>query len=248
MSDTTPGLYGSSVGGTVLRAGVAELIGTFVLTLAGISVVVAATVERPIAGSPLDSLAVALAFGLALVALVSALGHVSGAHLNPAVTLALAISGKFGWRYVPAYLAAQLAGACAAAAVVRATYGGVADTEAALGAPGPAHGAGLWQVLAMETVITFVLMFVIVSVATDERVAPAAVGPAVGFALVAAVLIGGPVSGGAVNPARALGPMIVAAHFPAWAAYIVGPVLGATLAALLYSRFLAKADASDTDQ
>jgi MIP family channel proteins len=243
VPDIQRGLYGSSVGGNMVRADVAELVGTFVLTLAGISVAVAATTDRP-AGAPPDLLAVALAFGLVLVALVSALGHVSGAHLNPAVTLALAVSGRFSWRYVPGYVVAQLVGACAAALVVRTTYGAAADSRAALGSPSPAGGASGWQALLVEVVITFVLMLVIVSVATDDRVAPAAVGPAVGFALAAAVLIGSPVSGGAANPARALGPMIIAFDFPAWLVYIVGPILGATLAALLYTRFLAKADAA----
>jgi MIP family channel proteins len=247
LPDLTRGLYGSSVGGNMVRADAAEMIGTFVLTLAGTSVAVAALTDRPV-GAPPDLLAVALAFGLVLVALVSALGHVSGAHLNPAVTLALAASGRFGWRYVPGYVVAQLVGACAAALVVRVTYGGAADSRAALGAPSPADGTGHWQALVIEVVITFILMLVIVSVATDDRVPPAAVGPAVGFALAAAVLIGGPVSGGAANPARALGPMIVAFQFPSWPVYIVGPILGATLAALLYTRFLAEADATVTTE
>jgi glycerol uptake facilitator-like aquaporin len=101
------------------------------------------------------------------------------------------------------------------------------------------------QVLLVEVLITFLLVLVIISVATDERVAAAAVGPAVGFALAAAVLIGGPVSGGAVNPARALGPMIVSGSFTDWWAYILGPVVGAVLAAVTYDRFLAHAAAPD---
>jgi len=198
---------------------------------------VSGALPRAIAGQPADSLAVGLAFGLVLVALVAALGHVSGAHFNPAVTLALAATGKFPWRYAPAYLVSQLVGAVLASLAVWATYGSPARATAALGATIPATSASTIQVLLIEALITFLLVLVIVSVATDDRVPAAAVGPAVGFALAAAVLIGGPVSGGAVNPARALGPMIVSGTFTDWWAYIVGPVAGAIIAAVVYDRF-----------
>ncbi len=95
----------------MVRAAAAELVGTLVLVLVGTAVAVAAILGRQIAGSPYDSLAIALAFGLVLVALVGALGHTSGCHLNPAVTLGLASIGKFPWRYVPVYIAAQMVGA-----------------------------------------------------------------------------------------------------------------------------------------
>ena len=247
MSSPRAGLYGSDIGANMLRAGVAEMIGTFILVFTGTAVAVSGALSRAIAGQPADSLAVALAFGLVLVALVSALGHVSGAHFNPAVTLALSATGKFPWRYVPAYLAAQLVGAVLAALGVWGCFGDAARDKASLGATIPATTTGTGQVLLVEVLITFLLVLVIISVATDERVAAAAVGPAVGFALAAAVLIGGPVSGGAVNPARALGPMIVAGTFTDWWAYILGPVIGAVLAALVYDRFLAHAATPDPE-
>lgn len=242
------GLYGSDLsGGNTRRAATAELIGTFLLVFTGTAVAVSAATGRTIAGQPSNSLAVALAFGLVLVALVSALGHVSGAHLNPAVTVALALTRKFPWRTVPAYVVAQLVGAVLAALAVWAVFGDAARSDAALGATVPATTASVWQVLLVEVAITFLLMFVIISVATDDRVAPAAVGPAVGFALAAAVLIGGPVSGGAVNPARALGPMLVSGSLDAWWTYLVGPLVGAAVAALVYDRFLARASAPEPE-
>ena len=247
MSSPRAGLYGSDIGANMLRAGVAEMIGTFILVFTGTAVAVSGALSRAIAGQPADSLAVALAFGLVLVALVSALGHVSGAHFNPAVTLALSATGKFPWRYAPAYLLAQLVGAVLAALGVWGCFGDAARDQASLGATIPATTAGAGQVLLVEVLITFLLVLVIVSVATDDRVAAAAVGPAVGFALAAAVLIGGPISGGAVNPARALGPMIVAGTFTEWWAYILGPVIGGVLAAVVYDRFLAHAATPDPE-
>lgn len=245
---TSRGLYGSEIGANMARAGVAELLGTFLLVFAGTAVAVSGALGRSIAGQPADSLAVALAFGVVLVALASALGHVSGAHLNPAVTLALAVTGKFPWRYTPAYVVAQLLGAILASLAVWGCFGQAARDDASLGATIPATGTGPLQVLLVEVLITFLLVLVIVSVATDDRVAPAAVGPAIGFALAAAVLIGGPVSGGAVNPARALGPEIVSGTFTSFWAYIVGPVVGAVVAAVVYDRFLADATTPDPEE
>lgn len=127
-------------------------------------------------------------------------------------------------------------------------FGDEARANGALGATAPAPTASTGQVLLVEVLITFLLVLVIMSVATDDRVAPAAVGPAIGFALAAAVLIGGPVSGGAVNPARALGPEIVSGTFTGWWAYIVGPVVGALLAAVIYDRVLGKASTPDPEE
>lgn len=233
------GLYGSSTTQNIPRVAVAELIGTYLLVLAGTSVAVAALLDQPIAGGTADSLAIALAFGLALVALVNALGHVSGAHLNPAVTVALAVTGTFPWRYVPAYLAAQLLGAVLASLTVWLTYGDAARDSASLAATLPGGGVSTLTVFVIEAVVTFFLVLTIVSVATDQRVPKAAAGVTVGFTLAVCVLIAGPLSGGAVNPARALGPMIVSGDLDGFWAYIVGPLLGGVAAALLYARFLA---------
>jgi hypothetical protein len=108
------GLYGSQIDAShIVGAAIAELVGTFILVFGGTAVAVGAILARPTAGPAYDSLAVALAFGLALVAVVAAVGHVSGAHVNPAVTLGMAVTKKFPWNYVPHYVGAQLVGAVA---------------------------------------------------------------------------------------------------------------------------------------
>ena len=240
------GLYGSQVDSSnLMGSAVAELIGTFILVFTGCAVAVAAILQRSTAGPAFyDSLAVALAFGLALAAIVAAIGHVSGAHVNPAVTLGLAVTNKFSWQYVPIYIGAQLVGAIVGAIAVWICYGEAAREAAALAATFPTEGVGDIRALLAEILVTFILMFVIISVATDER-APAGVAPlAVGFALACGVFIAGPITGGSLNPARTLGPMVVAGQFSAVWVYVVGPIVGAVLAALVYDRFVSPADAT----
>jgi MIP family channel proteins len=241
MADST-GLYGSSTAANIPRVIVAELIGTYFLVLSGISVVVAAALNLPIAGLPANSLAVALSFGLVLIALVFALGHISGAHFNPAVTIALAVTRKFPFKYAPFYLIAQMGGAILAAYTVLYMFGEKSKTIASLGATLPAAGVDAWRVLVVEAVVTFLLMIVIMAIATDSRSPKAAAGTAIGFTLAIGVLVAGPLTGGAVNPARALGPMIASGKYTAYWAYIAGPLLGAVWAAVLYSFVLAGAE------
>jgi MIP family channel proteins len=238
--DADGGLFGSDTGANMAVAAAAELIGTFLLIFCGTAVAVAAGLQRPTAGGAYDSLAVALGFGLMLSAVVAALGHVSGAHVNPAITIGLAITRKFPRSFVPAYLAAQLIGAVLGSLAVWLTFGGAARDKLRLGATAPTAGVGDLRAIAVEALVTFVLAFVVVSVATDKRAAVATAPLAVGFALTAGVLIAGPITGGAVNPARALGPMIVSGSFTSFYVYIVGPIIGGVVAALTYDRFIAK--------
>jgi MIP family channel proteins len=238
------GLYGSQIDQShIIGAAIAELVGTFVLVYGGTAVAVGAILARPTAGPPYDSLAVALAFGLALAAVVASVGHVSGAHVNPAVTIGMAATKKFPWQFVPHYVVAQLVGAVLAALATWVTFGGAgARSEAKLAATYPAQGVGDLQALVVEIFITFILVFVVMAVATDDR-APAAIAPiTVGFALAVGVFIAGPVTGGSVNPARSLGPMLVAGDLTSFWLYILGPLIGGTLAALLYDRTLAQTE------
>ncbi|MCA1715783.1 MAG: aquaporin [Actinobacteria bacterium] len=242
----TQGLYGSQIDASnMLGAAVAELVGTFILVFTGCAVATAAVLQSSTAG-PLsyDSLAVALAFGLALTVVVAAIGHVSGAHVNPAVTLALAATKKFPWQFVPIYVGAQLVGAILGAIAVWITYGEPGRELADVGATFPVEDVGDIQAFVVEVLVTFILVFVVISVATDDR-APAGVAPlAVGFALACGVLIAGPVTGGSLNPARTLGPMILAGRFDAVWVYILAPIVGAVLAALVYDRFASQSDAT----
>jgi MIP family channel proteins len=210
------------------------MIGTFLLVLVGTAVASAAVLGKSTAGPAYDSLSVALAFGLILIPIVGSLGQISGAHVNPAVTLGLAVARKFPWSYVPGYMLSQLIGAIVAALAVWAAYGNGAYVDAHLGAPAPVHGASALQVLLVEALIAFILVFTVISTATDERVPKGTTAVAIGFALAAGVLLGGPVSGGAGNPARALGPMIVTGTFPIWFFYTVGPLVGGVAAAFAY--------------
>ncbi|MDQ3864248.1 MAG: aquaporin, partial [Actinomycetota bacterium] len=228
------GLYGSQIDAShIVGAAIAELAGTFILVFGGTAVAVGAILSRPTAGAAYDSLAIALAFGLSLAIVVAAIGHVSGAHVNPAVTLGMAVTGKFPWQYTPHYIVAQLVGAVLAALATWLAFGGAgARSEAKLAATYPAQGVGDLQAFVVEILITFILVFVVMSVATDER-APAAIAPiAVGFALAVGVFIAGPVTGGSVNPARSLGPMLVAGDLSSVWLYILGPIIGGVLGAL----------------
>ncbi len=228
-----PGSAGATSSNLVLACS-AEAIGTFLLVLVGTAVATAAVLGKGTAGPAYNSLAVALAFGLILIPIVGSLGQVSGAHVNPAVTFGLALSGKFPWTYVVPYWAAQLAGGIVAAVVVWAAYGTGAYADAHLGAPSPVNGASALQVLLVEALIAFILVFTVISTTTDKRVPAGTAAVAIGFALSVGVLLGGPVSGGAGNPARALGPMIVAGTFPVWFFYCAGPLLGGAVAALAF--------------
>ena len=154
--------------------------------LVGTAVATAAVQGKGTAGPAYNSFAVAMAFGLTLVAIVGSLGQVSGAHVNPAVTLGLAVARKFPWRDVAPYWAAQFAGAIVAAVAVWAAYGHGAYMDAHLGAPAPANGAGAMQVLLVEALIAFILVLTVIATTTDPRVPPGTAAIAIGFALAAA--------------------------------------------------------------
>ena len=208
------------------RALVAEAIGTFALVFAGAGAVV---VDAKTAA--LGHVGVSLVFGLVIMVMIYAVGHVSGAHFNPAVTFAFSLSRHFPWRRAVGYWAAQVAGAVLAAALLRSSLGNTAH----LGATLPAGSQG--QSFLWEVVLTFFLMFVIMAVATDTRAVGEAAAIAVGGTVALDALFGGPISGASMNPARSLGPALVSGDLHALWVYLVAPPLGAALGALAY-RFI----------
>jgi glycerol uptake facilitator protein/aquaporin Z/aquaporin NIP len=232
----TTGLYGSRIGDRLGRTALAEFIGTAILVFVGTSTAVASVATGQ---ASYESLAVVLAFGLTLTALAAAFGHVSGCHLNPAVTLGLAVTRRFPWPAAGAYVLAQLAGGVAGAAATWAVFGRAARDEGLLGATVPLAGVSAGRAFLVEALVTFVLVLVVVSVATDDR-AQAAIAPvAVGFALAAGIFVAGPLTGGAVNPARAFGPDLLAGQLSSLWIYLLAPTVGGVLAAVVYDRLLA---------
>lgn len=176
----------------------------------------------------LQHVGVSLTFGLIVMAMIAALGHISGAHFNPAVTLAFALARHFPWREVPVYALAQCGGAVAGAATLRVLFGNVA----VLGATLPQGGA--WQSAGLEVLLTALLMFVIIAVATDERAVGQHASLAIGATVALDALWGGPISGASMNPARSFGPALVAGVWRAQWVYWLGPIVGASLGAMLY--------------
>ena len=203
-----------------MRAHLAEFIGTFALVFAGCG---------SIAVGHLSNGGVALAFGLVIAVMIYALGHVSGAHFNPAVSVAFALGRHFPWSRVATYAIAQVGGAIAGAATLRLTLG----PAVSLGVTHPS-GSDL-QSLAWEAVLTFLLLLVITAVATDTRAVGEAAALAIGGAVALGALVGGPVSGASMNPARSIGPALLAGNLAALWLYVVGPLAGAAVAALTYA-------------
>ena len=207
------------------RRYLAEFIGTFGIVFAP----VALSATGHFHGGDAGLMAASWVSGLAVLAMIYALGHISAAHFNPAVTLGFAVAGRYPWRYVLPYWVAQFAGAIVAAGLAALLFGAGHGTH--VPAPGPALRA-----VGMEAVLTFFLMLVIIAVATDRRVNGAVPGLAIGLTVVFDVLIGGPVTGGSMNPARSLGPALFAggAALTSYWVYVVGPPLGAVIAARVY--------------
>jgi aquaporin NIP len=201
----------------------AGFVGTFALVFAGAGAIMVDAKTHA-----LGHVGVAITFGLVIMAMIYAVGHVSGAHFNPAVTFAFALTRHFPWVRALGYWWAQLLGAIVAAALLRGSLGDLAHVGATLPS-GSQRQSFLW-----ELVLTFFLMFVIMAVATDTRAVGEAAAIAIGGTVGLDAMFGGPISGASMNPARSTGPAIVSGDLHALWLYIVAPVLGASLGALVY--------------
>jgi aquaporin NIP len=201
----------------------AEVFGTFALVFAGTGAIIIDSVSQ---GS-ITHVGVALTFGLIVLAMIYALGDVSGAHLNPAVTLGFFAAGRMAGREVLPYIVAQLFGAFAASGVLR----GLFPQHETLGATLPAGSA--LQSLVLEFILTAILMLVILSVSTGAKEKGITAGIAVGSVIALEAMFAGPISGASMNPARSLAPAIVSGHVEHLWVYLLAPTLGALSATLI---------------
>ena len=205
----------------------AETVATFLLVFAGTGAVVA----DQFSGGAVTHVGVALTFGLIVLTMIEAVGDVSGAHLNPAVTFGFWVAGRLPGRHVLPYVAAQCGGAIAASATLRLLFPTVAD----LGVTRPAIGTN--PSLVLEGLLTFLLMFVILGVATGAKEKGITAGITVGACIALEALFAGPATGASMNPARSLAPALVAAEWSGLWVYLLGPPVGAAVAVPLY-RFI----------
>ena len=212
----------------------AEALGTFALVFVGAAVVV---VNGGFPNSGIGLLGIALAHAVVLAVFVTATMTISGGHLNPAVTIGLLATRRIDPVSSLAYIVTQLAAACAAAALVKALLPAAAVRTALLGTPVIASTVTLGQAIGIELVLTFFLMSAVFGTAVSPD-APRVAGFGIGLVLLFDILVVGPLTGAAMNPARAFGPALVAGHWLGHIVYWVGPVLGALLAALLWQYLL----------
>lgn len=208
---------------TMFKKIVAEFVGTFALVFAGTG----AIIDDSLTGK-IGQIGIAMSFGLVVAVMIYSLGHISKAHFNPAVTIGFASVGKFEKKHVLPYIGAQIGGAILASALLFMIFGNIGN----LGATLP---RGSWeQSFILEVVMTFFLMLVIISVATDARVKPEVSGIAIGGVVALDALFGGAISGASMNPARSLGPAIIGGIFDSQWIYLIAPVIGSLIAVAIY--------------
>ncbi len=208
----------------------AELIGAFVWTFIG---------AGSIANGQNAWLGIAFAHGIALMTMIYALGHISGSHINPAVTIGVLMGGKIKLNVAIAYIISQVVGATLAGFVLLFLYPDPSKA-AFLGTPTLGANVSVLTAVVAESIMTFFLVLTVWGAAVDGRTAGPAVGLAIGMVVTMDILMGGPITGAAMNPARALGPALASGHLDNWYVYWVGPIVGSVLAGLLYSNFFMK--------
>jgi len=234
----------------LVKRSIAELIGTFVLVFLGTGAVVTAVLLvqgwTPIAGNSFNGglgmaewVAIGLAFGVAIIIMAYTFGHISGTHINPAVSIALWATGRLPVKDMAAYVAAQLIGASLASLSIVAIWGERA-VGTGLGATTMGFGVSYWQAILCEAVVTFFLMLAVMGTAVDRRAPSGFAGLAIGSTVTLSIIATGNVTGASLNPARTFGPYLAdtimggANYWPQFPIYVVGPILGALVAAFLY--------------
>lgn len=213
----------------LIRKCAAEFVGTFAIVFGGCG----AVAIDGLSGGAITHYGIATAFGLIVMTMIYATGHISGAHFNPAVTLGFALTRHFPASQILPYILAQSLGALLASTIHRLTLAPLADGPLNYGVTQPMDGAFATAVV-YEFILTFLLMMVIVAVATDYRAVGQMAGLAIGGTVWFEAMFAGPLTGASMNPARSLGPAVVSGNTDLLPAYVVGPILGALAGALFY--------------
>lgn len=217
--------------GKIIRVSLAELIGTFILVFAGCGAIAMNRLNPTI-----GHIGVSVTFGIVVMSMIYAVGHISGAHLNPAVTISFAVNRHFPVKLVLPYIMAQCLGAILACYFLYDTLLPVFQTNQIvlnIGVTQPVIDS-VWLAFAWEFALTFILMFVITSVATDSRAVGALAGVAIGAAVCLDGIVGGPITGASMNPARSLAPALVSGQWQYLYIYIIAPVFGAVAGGYVY--------------
>lgn len=223
------------------RSYIAEGIATFTLIFMGAGSILA----NQVSGGAIGITGIALAHGLALITMIYATAHISGAHINPAVTIAMLVTKRIDALKAAGYIGAQLLGATVAGLVLKMIFEGYPDaiTAVTLGTPTLGANVSMLQGIVTEAVMTFFLVFVIFGVAVDKRAPTGFLGLAIGLTVAADILIGGPLTGGAMNPARAFGPALTMGFWDDHLVYWLGPIIGGLLGALTYQHVMLEPEA-----
>ncbi len=226
--------------GKALKPCVAEFIGTFAFCFIGAGAIcIAQLMEGKVTNAGL--IGIALAHGCMMAVLVSAMGHISGGHNNPAVTVGALVGGKIKGPMAGAYIVSQLAGSAVAGFLLLQVFPESVWKPVNLGTPGLGSGVTVGTGILVETVLTFFLVMVVYGTAIDERGTWKAIGGfGIGLTIMCDILMGGPLTGASMNPARTFGPGLAAGYWDNHIVYWIGPLLGGSLAGLVYGRFLIK--------
>jgi len=230
-----------------LHRGFAEFVGTFAVVFAAVGALLVTPIlfaqfyaptagpTGPLFASGLSLVAVALAYGLTYAIMISAVGHISGGHFNPAVTAGFLVTRRITPLLAGVYWVAQLGGAALAALLLRWIFPGAVRNAVLLGAPVKSALINDWRAVVLEAILTFILVWVYFAVATDPRGSFKQIaGLAIGLVVAVGVFAGGALSDGILNPARAFGPQLVQNHWTDWWVWYLGPFAGAVIAALVY--------------
>lgn len=214
---------------------ISEFVGTFALVFIGAGSVA----TNYISDGALGLVGISTAFGLVVMAMIYATGHISGTHINPAVTIALVATKKMEVKDGIPYIISQLAGAAVAGLTLGVIYP-TAIASVHLGTTGLGTNVGFGTGVLVEAILTFLLVFTIFGAAVDKRAPPGFAGFAIGMVVLFDILVGGPLTGASMNPARTFGPALASGYWVNHLVYWIGPIVGGVVAALLYEGVFAE--------